>query len=110
MTTEDNGMVVDESGKHHFGFPELTPDRVIRWEPTGDEDNPRSRLSTNVHFCGYFMHLEAWELTTNEHGEQVSVFCPEDFEHIFDFDGRGRFQTMRIEGRDYALIMIPGSA
>lgn len=84
----------------------------IMWRATGsflgeDADN-RARLTATVRIGGADHHLEAIEVAEID-GLQVGVNGAEQvFEELDLFNGTdGKFETVSIEGREYALSMTP---
>lgn len=80
------------------------------WEPNDGLDDPLNALRVTLHVNGYPMHFEAWEVHEDEDGHQHAV-APEYEENIDALwsavSGDGRFQTTRINGREYILVASP---
>lgn len=78
------------------------------WEMTGTEDDPSGSLLATVIINGVDMHLEA--IAVEKVGDlQVPVADLQDvYDKFYDAAGAdGNFQTVTINGRDYALFSSP---
>lgn len=89
--------------------PPSIPLDDIEWGETGHEDSPASRLTAHIRIAGLDMHLEAWEVETDDHGDQSAK--PETFRET-DFDSLAMmmdctFETVEINGREYVLLATP---
>jgi len=87
--------------------------RQIYWRPTGawlgEGADPRARLTATVQIAGADHFLEAIEVAEID-SVQVGVNGAEgELEEldVFAGDGDGHFETVSIEGREYALSMVP---
>jgi hypothetical protein len=81
----------------------------IHFEPTGDEDDPRARLTAHIRIAGIDMHLEAWEVEDDSEGNQSAK--PSTV-RVTDFDSLAgmmdcSFETLEIAGREYVLVATP---
>ncbi len=81
------------------------------WTPTGDGDDPTSRLNATFDVNGLSMHLEAWAVKLDSSDIQRAVdpsFC--DLEGLYNVFEDTCFDTLRIRGRDYVLVATPYEA
>lgn len=90
--------------------PRLSLDQ-FEWEPTGSDDNPRSRLLATLYIEGWAFHVEAYEVKEKEgsyfHVTSDTMF-EDDLDHYYAAaNADGPFQTIRIEGREYVIVMTP---
>jgi len=81
------------------------------WEECGmEDDNMAARLLTTVCVSGVHHHLSAYEVKVNDDGIQVVTDSSfeENYEGMcMESQPEGRYQTLKIRGRDYVLCMTP---
>lgn len=99
MSTERRGVALD--------IPRVAWAEVGDWNESGD---PKSRMLASVYVYGVLHHLDAIEVTENDHGE-IRAANP-DWEEMLDsiwrgFDPGDQYETVTIDDRKYLLFMSP---
>lgn len=87
--------------------PDL-PLALLRWDETGTETNPKSRLLAHMRIGGLDMHLEAIEVTVVDgHLQEAAESEFEDrFEALVAIEETA-FETITINEREYVLFAVP---
>lgn len=80
------------------------------WEPTGDEGFEQERLNAVLQIGNTYFHVLAIAVHTNEDGVQVATCEGHEAEinQVYDVvGGDGPWETVRINDRDFVLIITP---
>ncbi len=77
------------------------------WEETGPDNDPKSRLLTQITINGCNMHLEAWQIHSDSDDQVAKWGTLQDdlgtLQNMMDCD----FQTTKIGQRNYVLVCTP---
>lgn len=77
------------------------------WEDSSDEQD-RSRLTASITVCGVSMHVEALEATFSDDLQEFTGSQGDMADDVYEaVGGSGHWQTAKIDGRDYAIIITP---
>lgn len=89
--------------------PPTIPFEALQWQPTGGEEDPKTRLLAHIKIGDLDMHLEARQVTEDAEGYQTTIDYPEDHDAMCGIADTV-FTTTIIDGREYFLFALPYGA
>ena len=81
----------------------------MEWQPVAEGEDPHTALLTTIMIDGVSHFISAYEVEEKDHVQMVkNQDYSEEFDALCGLSGaQGRFQTVRIDGREYVLGMAP---